>query len=336
MTETFSRLSVRFGERSRSGGGPSARTLLARLADRGVEGAVLLRAGEGFGSRHGLQTSSQLSLSEDLPLVLIAVGDTGSIASSAVEARELLDEGLVTVEDVLRWEDEEGAIASDEVRYGQITVWLRRGARIGDRPAYEQLAISFRESGADAGIALLGVDGLVTGRRRRASFFSANREVPLLFSAVGPGYALQRAWHDVSRLVPGAFAEISEAEVRAGASPGTAGATLQTSMRRVAVYGGGLPPGGGVDRQQLLVRLLRRSGARGATAFQGIYGFAGEQPPHGESFRTLRRRIPVLTEAVDTPEGCAGWLAQVEASEGPGRVVVTQRVDEVSRPGGRA
>ena len=336
MTEEYSRLSVYFGERSRSGGGTSAEALLARLEDRGVRYAVVLRAGEGFGPRHGLQTSTQLSLSEDLPLVLIAVGESGSIASSAVETRDLLDEGLVTVEEVLKWEGEGGAAASGGARYGQITVWLSRGVRIGRRPAWEQLALSFREGGADAGIALLGIDGLVAGRRRRASFFSANREVPLLFSAVGPGYALWQAWHDVSRFVPGAFAEVSEAEALGGASPVATGHPLQPAMRRVAVYGGGLPPGGGVDRQQSLVRLLRRAGAPGATAFQGVYGFAGDQRPHGESFRTLRRRIPVLTEAVDTSEGCDRWLARVEASQGPGQVVVAQRVDRVSRPGGRA
>jgi PII-like signaling protein len=334
VTGSRSRLTVYFGERGRAGDAPAADGVMDRLAAHGVTHAVLLRAGEGFGPRHGLQTSSQLSLSEDLPLVVVAVGDDGRILDAGSEVRDLLDEGLTTVEPVAQFERETATIAAGRSPSGRITVWLRRGSRLDGRPAHEASVRLFREAGADAAIALLGIDGLSSGRRRRAGFFSANRDVPMLVSAVGSWPALGRAWAEISRLVPEAFAEASHAGAAFGDGP--AGEPGSDRDVRVAVYGGGLPPGGGVGQQQLLVRRLRRAGAAGATAFQGIFGFAGEQAPHAESFLTLRRRIPVLTEFVDSEQRCAELMGQVRASAGTDAIVVAQPVDIVSRPAGRA
>ena len=51
-----------------------------------------------------------------------------------------------------------------------------------------------------------------------------------------------------------------------------------------------------------IVQQLRRSGARGATALRGIWGFAGSRRPHGDRLFQLGRRVPVLTVVIDSPE----------------------------------
>ncbi|KAA0271820.1 MAG: hypothetical protein EDQ89_09555, partial [Acidobacteria bacterium] len=56
------------------------------------------------------------------------------------------------------------------------------------------------------------------------------------------------------------------------------------------------------------VHRLRRENARGATAIRGIWGYHGDHAPHGDTIRSLRRRVPTLTVAVDTPEASARWL----------------------------
>ena len=40
------------------------------------------------------------------------------------------------------------------------------------------------------------------------------------------------------------------------------------------------------------VRRLRHEKAAGATALRGIWGYHGDHPPHGDSFWSLRRRVP--------------------------------------------
>ena len=54
-----------------------------------------------------------------------------------------------------------------------------------------------------------------------------------------------------------------------------------------------------------LVRALREAGAAGATALRGIWGYHGDHAPHGDTFWQLRRRVPVVTVIVDTPERIA-------------------------------
>lgn len=65
------------GENSRS---PDGRLLVDELLERftgSLDSVVALRGIEGFGRRHPLQTSRQLTLSEDLPMALVAVDRTG-------------------------------------------------------------------------------------------------------------------------------------------------------------------------------------------------------------------------------------------------------------------
>jgi PII-like signaling protein len=43
----------------------------------------------------------------------------------------------------------------------------------------------------------------------------------------------------------------------------------------------------------------------GATSLRGVWGFDGGHPPCGDSFWSLRRRVPVVTVVVDTPPNIA-------------------------------
>ena len=63
-----------------------------------------------------------------------------------------------------------------------------------------------------------------------------------------------------------------------------------------------------------LVRALRAAGAAGATALRGIWGYHGDHAPHGDSFWQLRRRVPVVTVIVDTPERIAPLVRRSSTS----------------------
>ena len=73
MTADGLKLTSYFGERHRSGGGFVADALLELYGRHEIAASILLRGTEGFGLKHHLRTDRSLTLSEDLPLITVAV-----------------------------------------------------------------------------------------------------------------------------------------------------------------------------------------------------------------------------------------------------------------------
>ena len=82
-----------------------------------------------------------------------------------------------------------------------------------------------------------------------------------------------------------------------------------------------------------LVRALRAAGAAGATSLRGIWGYHGDHAPHGDSFRQLRRRVPVVTVIVDTPERIGRWFAIVDELTGETGLVTSEQVPALRAAG---
>ena len=102
MTE-YQKLTSYFGERHRSGGAFVADALLELYGRNEIAASILLRGTEGFGLKHHLRTDRSLSLSEDLPLVAVAVDTRPRIATAYPVIDELTSErGLVTCETISR------------------------------------------------------------------------------------------------------------------------------------------------------------------------------------------------------------------------------------------
>ncbi len=87
-----------FGERDRCGEGSLETAVMDACVRRRVEAAVLLRGVEGFGAKHRLRTDRVLSLSEDGPLVAVAVGDGEVVEGLARDLEEMEGEGLLVFE----------------------------------------------------------------------------------------------------------------------------------------------------------------------------------------------------------------------------------------------
>ena len=73
MSDEALKLTTYFGERDRFGGGFAADALTAAYARHDLAVSLLMRGVEGFGARQHLRTDRLLTLSEDLPLVSVAV-----------------------------------------------------------------------------------------------------------------------------------------------------------------------------------------------------------------------------------------------------------------------
>ena len=86
-----------FGERDRDGYGPLEAAVIDACARRGVAAAVTLRGVEGFGARQRVRTERVLSLSEDAPLVVVAVGETARVEGLAGEIEGMSGGGMVAL-----------------------------------------------------------------------------------------------------------------------------------------------------------------------------------------------------------------------------------------------
>lgn len=349
MNEQAIRLTTYFGERVRAGQRLLADELLDLHARHEIRLSVLLRGIQGFGAKHHLRSDRLLTLSEDLPLVSIAIDTRRRIEALRGDLAALDGEGLVTMERaaVLDSPSPAGRLpAGSELK---LTVCLGRHERVGGEPAFAAVCGVLREAGVSGATVLLGVDGTVGGERRRARFFARNRGVPLLVLSVGEAEPIDRAAKTLAQILPSPLLTLERVQVvkrdgellRApvGAlAPAVAPATDGAPAAGGEPLAGSAPAASGEDtRQKLtvvtseaarhggrpvyleLVRRLRAEGAAGATALRGIWGFHGEHAPHGDRLLSLRRHVPVITEMIDTP-------AQVKALFGI--------VDELTRERG--
>jgi PII-like signaling protein len=286
------KLTTYFGEHDRAEGRFLADALLDVCERHALRVSVLLRGAEGFGAKHRLQSERLLSLSEDLPVVGVAVDSRERIEGALDDVRAIFRSGLITLERALL--TDLGAPVAVESAAAKLTVYVGRGSHVA-------VVDLMRRVGLAGATVLLGVDGTVDGVRRRARFFGRNTEVPLMIIGVGEASRVAVALAELGGLLPRPLVTV-ERVVVGGAVPDEvpAGASL-----KLMVHSGH----DGSAEHVALIRRLRAEGAAGATALRGVWGFRGEDAPHGDRMWSLRRHVPVVTVVVDEPAAVARWVA---------------------------
>lgn len=98
MTKDSLKLTIYFGERDRVGKRFLADALTEIYARHQLQTSLVMRGVEGFGLENHLRTDRLLTLSEDLPLVSVAVDARPRIEAALAEVDDLRFDGLVTLE----------------------------------------------------------------------------------------------------------------------------------------------------------------------------------------------------------------------------------------------
>jgi PII-like signaling protein len=291
------KLVVHHGERARSGGRLTGDAVMDAVAAAGVAAAVALRGVEGFGAHHRLRTDRLLTLSDDLPLVTVAVGPATAVAPLATAVAGLVPSGLLTLERValpgLGLDDDLFPPAGGTAK---LTVHCARGA-------VRAVCGALVAEGAAGVTALVGVDGVLGGRRRRGSVRAAGRDVPAAVIAVGPSPALLRALPRVRGAAGDHVLCLERVNLvrRAGAAVGPLPVVPERDAAGLGLWQRVLVAlGPGERAAHRLVRELRAAGCAGATALRGALATFGGAV-HEERFPALRRRAPVHLTIVDTP-----------------------------------
>lgn len=309
------KLTTYLGERQRTGDAFVADALLDLYGRHELRTSVLLRGAEGFGLRHHLRTDRLLTLSEDLPVVAVAVDRRDRVEAVLDEATALERPGLVTLERArLVAGDLAGAALpdSDEIK---LTVYVGRQEAAGGVPAFVAVCDLLHRRGVAGATALLGVDGTAHGARRRARFLARNADVPMMVIAVGARERIGATLPELGGLLARPLVTLERIQVckRDGELLGPPRAPAEEGMwQKLMVYGSEQAKFDGVPMHVALVRALRETGARGATALRGVWGFHGAHAPHGDRLLQVRRHVPVVTVVVDTPDAIARAFAVVD------------------------
>ena len=336
MIDDCLKLTTYFGERDRADGAFVADALVDLYEQRAFQTSVVMRGIEGFGIKHHLQTSRLLTLSEDLPIVSIAVDTRQRIQAAIADVAAITTHGLVTLERARMLTGRIGPVQLPEGlnEATKLTIYVGRQQRSGGRPAHVAIVEVLRRHGVAGATVLLGVDGTAHGVRRRAQFFSRNADVPLMIIAVGDGAAVGRALPELGAMLHRPLLTLERVRVckRDGVMlaepqqlPGSDPSGLGI-WQKLMVYAGEQARH---DRRPLYVELvhrLRRAGAAGATALRGVWGYHGDHQPHGERFWSLRRDAPVLTVIVDSPERIREWFAIVDELTDEAGLVTSEMV----------
>ncbi len=313
------KLTTYFGERDRAGGRFLADALIDLYARRETRASVLLRGIEGFGLTHHLQTDRLLSLSEDLPVVSVAVDTRERIEAALPDVGELHGHGLITLERARLWTRSADAPPVPG-RSAKLTVYLGRRQRLRDAPAHVAVTAIMHEAGVAGATTLMGVDGTAHGLRRRGRFAGRNPDVPLMVIAVGDSERIDVAAELLGAALPNPLMTVERVQVckRDGellARPRVLDAADASGLalwQKLMVYAGEQARHDGRPLYPQIVNELRGAGARGATVVRGIWGYHGDHEPHGDRLLSLRRHVPVVTIVVDTPDRARGWFEVID------------------------
>ncbi len=94
------RLTIFVGEEDAYAHKPLATEIVHRAQQAGLSGATVIRGIEGFGASNHVHTTRILSLSNDLPIVVVIVDAAERIDAFLPQLDELITEGLVILDDV--------------------------------------------------------------------------------------------------------------------------------------------------------------------------------------------------------------------------------------------
>ena len=322
MNDDCLKLTTYFGERDRTEGGLLADELLDIYGAHHAQASVLLRGVEGFGRLHHLHTDRLLSLSEDLPVISVAVDTRARIESLLEIVMQIKRRGLVTLE---RARLLSGDIAvpdmTDELgEETKLTVYVGRRERVHRMPAFAAVCDLLYRRGIAGATVLLGVDGTSNGRRARARFFSRNADVPMMIIGVGATDRIAQVLPELGGLLREPLLTLERVRVckRSGqllAQPHQLPGTDEHGLalwQKLMVISSDSAMFDGRPLHLEITRRLRASDAAGVTTLRGIWGFRGDLPPHGDKLFQIRRHVPVVTIVIDTPEQIARSFAIID------------------------
>lgn len=341
LHEDCLKLTTYFGERDRTERGHLlADELLDLYGRRTIAASVLLRGVGGFGVKHVLHTDRTLTMSEDLPIVSVAVDARARIESLLDDVLAIKRRGLVTLERARMVADAraEPALPQELAEATKLTIFLGRQDRADGAPAYVAVTELLHQRGFVGVTALLGVDGTRLGERQRARFFGRNVDVPMMLITIGGGEQAAAIVPELAAMLTKPVITLERVRVckRDGellARPHDLPRTDAEGLalwQKLTIHTSEDMRAGTHPLHRELVQRLRAANVAGATTIRGIWGFNGARPPGGDRLLQVHRHVPAMTVVVDTPERIATAFEIVDDLTTTAGLVTSEMVPAVA------
>ena len=337
MDEDCLKLTSYMAERRRTREGFVSDVLLRLYEQHRIASSVVLRGIGGFGTGRHLRTDESLTLSEDPPVVIVAVDTRKSIEALLDPVLAIKQRGLVTLERARLLREDIGPLQlADELNEAvKLTIYVGRKERVYGVPAYTAICdLMYRRRLAGASV-FLGVDGTAHGERQRARFLGRNADVPMMIVAVGSGERIGRVLPELGGLLRRPMVTLERVRVckrdgelleRPHALPAVDERGLPLWQKLMIYTSESARHGGLPIHRALIQRLRRRQTPDGATVLRGIWGFHGDHQPHGDKLLSLSRHVPVVTVIVDTPANIVECFDVVDELTGHEGLVTSEMV----------
>ena len=337
-------LTTYFGERRRTEDKFVADALLELYSREDVQLSLMLRGVEGFGLKHHLRTDRLLTLSEDLPLVSVAVDTRKRIEALLEQVTSLKRHGLITLDTarMLTGEMQATTVPNQPNDAVKLTIYVGRQERVHGSPSFVAVCDLLHRRGIASATVLLGVDGTVQGVRQRGRFFGRKIEVPMMIIAIGSGAEISRLLPELGVLLQRPLLTLKHVQVckRDGqliAQPRSALTTDGHGLavwQKLSVYASQQARHGRIPMHLALIRKLRTTGASGATCLRGIWGFDGGDRPHGDRVLQVRRNVPIVTVIVGSPAQIAESFQIINELTSEAGLVINETVQAIAAPSG--
>jgi PII-like signaling protein len=330
------KLTSYFGERDRTAHHLLSDELLGLYDSHKIETSVLLRGVSGFGLKHHLRTDRLLSMSEDLPLVCVAVDTRERINTLVPEVMAIQRRGLVTLERARMLTADAPLVEPpqplDEVT--KLTIYVGREQRIGRADAFRAVCDLLYRHGLSGATVLLGVDGTEHGRRTRAHLFGGNAAVPMAIISVGAAEQIRSVLPELAGLDPRPTLTLERIRLckrdgRLLAEPDELPGVDEHGLgiwQKLTVHTSETARHDGRPLHRALVQRLRTANVAGATSLRGIWGFHGDHVPHGDTLLQVYRQVPVITIVIDRPERISRAFRIIDEMTGESGLVTSEMV----------
>ena len=350
MDEDCLKLSVYMAERRRTREGFVSDVLIGLYEKHRIASSIVLRGIAGFGTGRNFRTDASLTLSEDPPVVVVAVDTRKAIEALLDPVLAIKQRGLLTLERARLLRDDIGPLElPDDLHEAvKLTVYLGRKERVYGVPAYIAVCdLMYRRKLSGASV-FMGVDGTAHGQRQRASFFGRNPDVPMMVIAVGSGERIGRVLPELGGLLRRPMITLERVRVckrdgelleRPHALPGVDEHGLPLWQKLMVYTSESARHNRMPIHRGLIQQLRKRKTPDGATVVRGIWGFHGDHQPHGDRLLSLSRHVPVATILVDTPANIAESFDVVDELTRDDGLVTSEMVPALvsdERDGGQA
>ena len=337
------KLTSYFGERSAPAGGFAADALLDLYGRHEVATSILLRGTEGFGASRHPRTDRSLTLSEDLPLIAIAVDSRPRIEALVGPTRAAPRDraGHPGAGPAAGRRHHGGSLAVGADEESKLTIYLGRQERVYGTPAFVAVCDLLHRRGIAGATVLLGVDGTAHGQRERAAFFSRNAGTPMMVIAVGSGERITRVLPELGGLLRRPLLTLERVRIckRDGqllcpppAMPETGEDGLPL-WHKLMIYSSEVARHDGQPIHRAIMRRLRVGRDQRRDHPARHLGVPRRPRTARRPAAAARQARPAVTVVIDTPERIAAAFAVIDeltAEQG----LVTSEVVPALRPAG--